>query len=391
MEKKKVAVLLPWLKMGRTNKIALNFMEELSSYCDVPLILSEHTGELLDEVPEKITLVIDEMKPFKKMFYSDLKKFRIFSIIRDFIYYGKIKMGKDNIDNYKYIVDRHDYICDTKFDCAISYHGQSPERLLNLLYRVHSKRKVAWIHGEMTFSKDKCQRLQKFYDKIDHFFFVSGPTKNSFEKVISVGEGKTTIYHNPINKEDILKKSKEKFSPPFSDDCINILTVGRVSAEKGQDMIPKITRKLIDSGYNIRWYIIGDGDMCPEIEQLIREEQVKEYVRLLGVKTNPYCYMKECDIYVQPSYTEGYSTTICEAGMLGKAIVGTKPSGGIRDQITDGEDGLIVDASVEGIAEGISKLLLDEKLLHNFERKILNKNFEGKNEIKKFLAFLQDS
>jgi glycosyltransferase involved in cell wall biosynthesis len=100
--------------------------------------------------------------------------------------------------------------------------------------------------------------------------------------------------------------------------------------------------------------------------------------------------MRACDIYVQPSYTEGYSTTICEAGMLGKAIVGTKPSGGIRDQITDGIDGFIVDATIEGLTEGIQVLLNNNELKHQFETKIQEKNFEGKGEIQKFLAYIKE-
>ena len=95
--------------------------------------------------------------------------------------------------------------------------------------------------------------------------------------------------------------------------------------------------------------------------------------------------MRACDVYVQPSYTEGYSTTICEAGILGKAIVGTKPSGGIRDQITDGEDGLIVDAEPDALAEGIERLIRDKELRCRFENKILNRDFEGRGELKKFL------
>ena len=50
-QRKKVAILLPWLKKGGTNKIALHFMRELAQYCDVTLILSQHTGELLSELP----------------------------------------------------------------------------------------------------------------------------------------------------------------------------------------------------------------------------------------------------------------------------------------------------------------------------------------------------
>ena len=49
--RKKVAVLLPWLKMGGTNKVALRFIKQLIAYCDVTLILSQNKGELFDEVP----------------------------------------------------------------------------------------------------------------------------------------------------------------------------------------------------------------------------------------------------------------------------------------------------------------------------------------------------
>lgn len=99
--------------------------------------------------------------------------------------------------------------------------------------------------------------------------------------------------------------------------------------------------------------------------------------------------MKACDIYVQPSYTEGYSTTICEAGILGKAIIGTKPSGGIRDQIEDGESGLIVDAKADSIAKAIEQLIDDPSLKVKFERNIQQKDFSGKGEIKKFISYME--
>ncbi len=390
MRKKKIAILLPWLKMGGTNKIALNFIKELSEYCDVTLILSEKTGELLEELPPYVHLIVDEMIDIKQLFFEDIKKIKVLSVLKDILYYAKIKLGKDNIDNYRYIVNRNKQICDIEFDCAISYHGQSPERLLNLLYRIRSKKKVVWIHGEMSFAKDKCCRLTKYYQEVDHFFFVSNPTLESFIKMIPIRELKSTLYYNPIDKQDILKKAEERFEPVFSKQYVNILTVGRISVEKGQEMIPDITRKLVDLGYKIHWYLIGDGDMRTKIERQLVERNVEKNVFLLGVKKNPYCYMKECDIYVQPSYSEGYSTTICEAGILGKAIIGTKPSGGIRDQITNEIDGLIVDATVEGLTEGILKLLRNKEMKRHFELQIQKKNFEGKGEINKFLEYLNE-
>ena len=390
MKQKKVAILLPWLKMGGTNKIALNFMRDLSQYCDVTLILSENSGELLPQLPADIHLIIDKMKEFRDMAVEDFKAFRLGFMFKDCVYYGKIKAGKDSVDNYKYIVDRHGYITDEVFDCAISYHGQSPERLLNLIGRINAKKKVVWIHGEMSFPPKKMEQLKKYYKKVDHFFFVSNPTRESFARYYPFVEGKSTVYYNPINGQEIVTKAKETFTPPFSEKYTNLLTVGRLSQEKGQDMVPIITKKLLGQGLPVRWYLIGDGDSRGKIETLIRENQVEEHVVLLGTKTNPYCYMRACDIYIQPSYTEGYSTTICEAGILGKAIIGTKPSGGIRDQITDGVDGLIVDADVNGLTEGIAQLIKDKRLRHQFEERIRNRDFEGKGEIKKFLQYLDE-
>lgn len=387
-EKKKVAILLPWLKMGGTNKIALHFMKELSQYCDVTLILSEHTGELLSQLPDNIHLIVDTMRPFKDIFKEDLRKLRIGRLLEDVIYYGHIKMKKDSVDNYRYLVQRHGYICDTEFDCAISYHGQSPERLLNLLFRTHAKKKVAWIHGEFNNAADHYRRMNVYYDQLDRMFFVSNHTLNSFLDKFTMDRSKCTVYYNPIDRQEIMDKAGLSCEPEFDPAFINLLTVGRVSAEKGQDMIPAVTRRLLDAGHNVRWYIVGDGDTRPKVESLIRRHGVEANVILLGTKTNPYPYMRSCDLYVQPSYTEGYSTTICEAGMLGKAIVGTKPSGGIYDQITNGEDGFIVDATVDGLTEGIRTLMEDKALRNQFETNIQKKNFEGKGEIQKFFDFI---
>lgn len=388
MEKKKIAILLPWLKMGGTNKVALRFIRQLLEFCDVTLVLSHDTGELMDEVPPDVHIVIDEMRDFKDILKEDILKFRIAYVIKDLAYYAKIKLKKDSIDNYKYLVKRHSSISDELFECAISYHGQSPERLLNLIYRINAEKKVAWIHGEMSFSSEDCQKMENYYSKLDHFFFVSRPTMESFQQRIHIETAKCTVYYNPLDKAEIQQLADIPMHTSFDKEWINVLTVGRISSEKGQDMIPDITRKLLDMGYKVRWYVIGDGDMRSKLEMLIQKNRVEDHVILLGVQTNPYCYMKSCDIYVQPSYTEGYSTTICEAGVLGKGIVGTRPSGGIRDQITDGKDGLIVDATVEGLTKGILEMIKNEDLRHSFEQMIQKKDFTGEGEINKFLSYL---
>lgn len=389
MARKKVAILLPWLKIGGTNKVALRFIRELQQYCDVTLILSQETGELFDEVPKDVRVLIDRMIPFRSMLKDDLRKFHFPSLAKDFIYYLKIKTGKDSIDNYRYLVLRNPQICDDEFDCAVSYHGQSPERLLNLLYRINSRKKVAWIHGEMNFSRDQCRRMRKYYKKLDHLLFVSGPTRDSFARIIPIRKEDTTIYYNPLDREALYALADMAPEISFPENCIKLLTVGRLSSEKGQDMIPEIAGNLLKSGYKVSWYVIGDGDQHQKLEDKIRESHVENQVKLLGSRKNPYCYMKNCDIYIQPSYTEGYSTTICEAATLGTAIIGTKPSGGIRDQITDGQDGMIVDATIEALTDAIKYLIDHPDKRKGFEREILKKDFSGTGEIYKFLRILE--
>ena len=77
MKRKKVAILLPWLKMGGTNKVALRFIRQLIEFCDVTLVLSHDTGELMGEVPSDVHIVIDEMRDFKDIFKEDFLRARI--------------------------------------------------------------------------------------------------------------------------------------------------------------------------------------------------------------------------------------------------------------------------------------------------------------------------
>ena len=225
MDRKKVAVLLPWLKMGGTNKIALNFMRELAQYCDVTLILSENSGELLPELPDNIHLIIDKMDNFRYMVKHDFMPFRIGALLQDCLYYAKVKSGKDGVDNYKYIVDRHDYVSEDEYDCAVSYHGQSPERLLNLLYRIHAHKKVVWIHGEMSFPQKIINELKKYYLKVDHFFFVSTSTMKSFAEKYPFVNNRSTVYYNPIDRQEIIVKSEKNCSTSFFCLFTNLINV----------------------------------------------------------------------------------------------------------------------------------------------------------------------
>ncbi len=387
MKRKKVAILLRWMVMGGVNKAALNLMNALLPHCDVTLILREYRGELLAEIPQGVDVTVDDFQPFRAIVKDDLRHLRPVALVRDAMYYGKIWLGHDSVDNYRYLVSRQRMICETEFDCAIAFHGQSLAGVMDVLQRVRAKQKYAWLHGEFREWDTYADALAPYYARFDRLLFVSRPTMDAFLRRFAVEKARCGVCRAPLDEAEILRLAADPCLPAFPSGCIKLLTVGRLSIEKGQDMIPEIARRLADAGQRVHWYLIGDGILRETIEQEIARFGVADCVTLLGTLQNPYPHMGSCDIYVQPSLTEGFCTGISEAGILGRAIVGTAPSGGIREQITDGVDGRIVGADVDSLTDAILELIEKDDLRREFSRRIREKDLAGKDEICKFLAY----
>ena len=168
-----------------------------------------------------------------------------------------------------------------------------------------------------------------------------------------------------------------------------ILTVGRLVSIKGQAMIPRTTRLLLDAGYEVYWYLVGDGPLRETVEAEIQKYDVAEHVILLGTQTNPYPYIKNCDIYVQPSFSEGYCTTTMEAKILHKPIV-TTDAPGMREQFVSGVNGLIVDAMTpEALSGGIRTLLDHPELREKFVENLSHEVCDNSGELQKLYDFIE--
>ena len=147
---------------------------------------------------------------------------------------------------------------------------------------------------------------------------------------------------------------------PKRNGAVNILSVGRFTDAKNYDNVPDICRRIREKGVNLYWYIIGFGDEV-FIRQRIHEVGMEDYVIILGKRTNPYPYIKACDIYAQPSRYEGKSVTVREAQILCKPVVVTNyPTA--ESQIINRIDGVIVPMGNESCAQGMADFIKDKKL-----------------------------
>lgn len=386
--KKKIAVLLPAMRMGGAEKICLNFLEYLRKEYEVTLLLSIKEGELLSQVPNDIEIVEDRILDFKEIIRKDIKKIRLGYLWKDFCYYMRIRLRCNSEKNYSYLISRTPTRKE-HYDCAIGYVANVSTQIFSLAKRINAKVKIAWIHGETTELKDT-NLFQNYYKIFDKIYTVSAVTKQHFINRFPECENKTEVYYNPINERKIKERAKDPLIFEFDKKKYNIVTVGRVTPEKGMDMIPDIVCRLLEKQANIHWFIVGDGVCLNDIKQLVERKGISDYVTFAGNQLNPYPFIAKCDIYVQPSYEEGYSTTVCEAGILGKAVIATTTSGGIREQIIDGESGLIAEPTLEDLTEKIFVLLEDQSKREKLEKNILLNDFSNSLEFEKLKNFLEE-
>lgn len=109
---------------------------------------------------------------------------------------------------------------------------------------------------------------------------------------------------------------------------------------------------------------------------------------LLGKKTNPYPYIKACDLYVQPSRYEGKAITVTEAQILGKPVVITNfPTA--KSQLEDGFDGHICPMDVNGIVEGITRMFEDVDFRNKIANNSCQRSYSNEAEVKKLYQIIR--
>ncbi|MEG1410482.1 MAG: glycosyltransferase [Romboutsia sp.] len=338
---------------------------------DVDLMLYSHTGDLFNLLSKKPNLLKEDKryKTFRLSIAQTMKNGNINIGISRVLSRFKAKSygQKKNIKDYGYIQMQYmwqsalDFLpnIDKHYDVAISYLW--PHYFV--ADKVKADTKIAWIHTD--FSKiDTDENMDLvMWNKFDHIVAVSEDCKKAFVSKYPLLSHKVMVIENITSPNFVRKLSEEKIEDfQINEGEFRIVSVGRYSDAKGFDNAIKALKILHDRGYkNIKWYVIGYGGEEELYRNLIEENNLQDSFILLGKKTNPYPYMKNCDIYAQPSRYEGKAVTVTEAQILGKPVMLTNYTTA-NSQVKSGVDGYITDLSIEGIADGIEYLSLNSNL-----------------------------
>ncbi len=376
------------MNIGGTEKALLSMIREMDrTKWDITILMLEEYGGFLNEIPDWVSVkYVDEYKSLKSYFnessLSVLKKNvtehkYLESIIIPILYF--ITKITGNLSYYYKYIFKNVKALDNNYDIAVAYAGPMDFITYFVANKIKSEKKVQWIHFDIEkiyFNKRLASKLYKSFDKI---FVVSkdglGKFIKSFPKVVD----KTQVFYNILDHKKINSLADNGGS--FKDDFhgIRILTVGRLSKEKGQDLTIPVLARLKSEGYKVRWYCVGEGGARSEYETIINKFKIEKDYVLLGARLNPYPYMKDCDIYVQSSRHEGYCITLAEARCFNSPIITTNFTGA-TEQIINEENGIIVSEDADSIYLGIKKLLdnndLYEAIRNNLSSKIINTTAE---------------
>lgn len=254
--------------------------------------------------------------------------------------------------------------------------------------RVKARRKVAFVHIDYGRAGYGRQLDLDCYRKMHHIFTVSDEVKTHFLEVYPEYADKTSVFHNMVNQERIRSLSQ---APGGFDDGFEgyrILTIGRLTEQKRYDVaLEAMVRLKKSSRRPVRWYVLGEGELREQLASRIRRLGLEQEFRLLGVKENPFPYLRQCDLYVHATGYEGKSIAIQEAQTLGKPILATDCSGN-REQIDPDVDGRLCPLEAGSVCEEILWMMEHPQACRAYGQRAQQKRLYSTEGLDTFLALL---
>lgn len=390
-DKKRMLVVMPGaMELGGVERSLIGLLESIDyDRYSVDLFLYGHHGPLFAQIPHQVNLLpeVKELAYLRDSFSRKLRHGCFVSAafrLRDAVLK---KMGRPvNNDKTWASVAR---LCapklKTEYDLALSFF--LPFDFLG--EKVNAKVKLGWIHTDYSSEAADWDAMLEQYSKVDYIIAVSQKCADAFADRLPQLRSRIRVIEN-ILPETLVRRQAEAYSVEAEMPAtgIQLLSVGRFCTAKNFDNVPDICGRILQSGLDVYWYLIGFGGDEPLIRQKIREAGMENRVILLGKKENPYPYIRACDLYVQPSRYEGKCVSVLEAQMLGKPVVITRyvTSAG---QLEDGVDGVIVPQDNEGCADGIVRLLRDGNRMKALVSNCAQRDYSNSAEIEKITEILE--
>ncbi|EXJ23344.1 Alpha-1,4-N-acetylgalactosamine transferase PglJ [Alkalibacterium sp. AK22] len=191
-----------------------------------------------------------------------------------------------------------------------------------------------------------------FYPRADLIIAQCMAMRADILHTYKLSSEKVTHIYNPLDIDTIIKQSFE--GNPYPEGLIHLLAVGRLSYQKGFDILLEAVRIVLQTEPTVHLTVIGEGSLKQELSTLSEKLEIDQHVQFLGFKKNPYPYYRYADAYILSSRWEGFPNSLLEALACGTKVVATDCPSGPREILLDNAYGTLVPASdPQALAEGI--------------------------------------
>jgi len=360
-KKKNYLFMINDLNVGGAEVGLVDVINELSKTSTVDLVLLRKEGPLLERINKKV-----EIHEILNKNYSKLKRkiYHIFyfmgGIFTKYVYYKTIP---------------------NEYDVEVSYLEGYPAVFIASSTNDNSL-KIASIRVGLKKHKLSADKIpfgkiitKNAYAKFDKIYTVSKETTDEFIEKYPFCKSKTSTIYTYFNKEYINEQGEQNVETGFDKNYINFLAVGRFSAQKDYGKLVEAFNKLRKEHDNVKLHILGNYK-TPEGEQIIeyiKNNKLEKDIILHGVISNPYPYMKHCDVLVSSSNYEGFPRVINEALCLKKLCIGTNVTG--TKEALAGNKGILVENSIEGLYLAMLNVVKNKNIYKEYEQQI--KMFDG--------------
>ncbi len=246
-------------------------------------------------------------------------------------------------------------------------HDYKSNALGLLLRRFWPMRLVTTLHGWV-----KQTSRTPLYYHIDrlclrHYECVISVSEDLHTQALAAGVApeRGVLLENAIDTEEFTRRvtaaeAKRRLGLP--PERLLIGAVGRLSAEKGFDLLIRAVDSLIRRGLDVGLCIVGAGDDEPRLRGLAVELGQTDRIRLAGFQADPLGYYEAMDVFALSSLREGLPNVVLEALALEVPVVATRVAG-VPGLIEDGLNGLLVEPNdVTALADALARVLCDADL-----------------------------
>lgn len=382
----KILFKIKSLGLGGIERLTVDVLNNLKlEDKEIILMLEKREDFFKEQIPKNIKIVYLKSEKLEKIIENikNKKKNIFYKILYNLLMnYEKIEMAR-NVNKYISLNK------DAKM--FIDYSGTATK----YISKINIERKIYWNH--LSIEKMKPSKRVRMLKRLNNYTQIVAICEEMAQEIKTIFPElayKVKVIYNFIDEEKIKLKVEE--DKKLEEELLKekyCISVGRLSEPKDYKTTIQAFKILKERGIKEKLFIIGDGNLKEKLNKLIKELDLEGQVFLLGMKENPYLYMKNADILIHSSRKEGFPMVLLEGMCVGVPIICSNFKTGAYELIEKERNGEIFEiANYEELANKVESLLKNNELRKNYieKSKKFTERFYIEKIINKYKNFIEE-